>query len=587
LLLDNLHRKMYLIVGTIGADSGGISHPPIVVDDAQEHLFAEVPDMVRALAVGKLTTDQAKRAIIGYWLTVEAEPSVFADVAQMTEAISPGAPDQGIAKLTNLLKDPLERCQTPIYLGLRFPNRRGDLEWQVLKLTWPKGEQPLVCLSAEELARRLRRYEIAAARTTPFTETGFHRRNEGRASRATLRNARLSVIGCGAIGSEVADTLAKAGVGRITLVDNELLHPNNVVRHVLGLNASEFPKTFAMQMQMLVHNPFSLVDSQPIDIRTHDIKDYMADDAVGVSSLADDNIEAFLNEQAVINNKVIFYVRSLRGGKAGRIFRVIPGRDACKCCLALYAGADDPVFPAVPPDPALPTIVNECNNPIRPASAADLKLMAALASSILLDHLQGRSSEANHWVWTSEPLDGFSQPLPNGAIHGAFHGSFLPPHASCTVCAPEDPLAVTIEPEARDFIQNESGASGEIETGGVLVGKRTRGVGVVVTGASGPGPEATRSRCEFHRDVAHCQRFLEEAAEERGDAGLYVGEWHYHPHGPTHPSNQDIRSLSEIAEQPEYLTERPISLIVGPGGDIGCTVHPFNKRHYPVPLGDK
>jgi len=145
---------------------------------------------------------------------------------------------------------------------------------------------------------------------------------------------------------------------------------------------------------------------------------------------------------------------------------------------------------------------------------------------------------------------------------------------------------VAVNPEVRDFIRRESGASGEVETGGVLVGKRTKGVGVVVTGASGPGPKAVRSRCEFRRDVAHCQRFLDEAAKEQGDAGLYIGEWHYHPHGPTHPSNQDIRSLSEIAEQPEYLTERPVSLIVGPDGGIGCTVHPFNKRHYPVTLRD-
>ena len=585
-LLNHSLRDMYLIVGTIGTDAGGVCHPPVVLEGAQEQLFAKAPDLVKALAADQLMTDLANGIIVGYWLTVEAEPSVFADVEQMASAISPGAPDQGVARLASLVKVPLVRCQTPIHLGLRYPSRRGDLEWQVLQLARPSGMAGLVTPSVDDLAEQFRRHEITAVRTTPFTETGFHRRNEGRAPRAKLRSVRVSVIGCGAVGSEVADSLSKAGVGRITLVDQGLLHPNNVVRHVLGLNASEFPKTIAMQMQMLLHNPFSLVDPQQIDIRTHDIKDYLADDAIGVSSLADDNIEALLNEQAVMDNKVIFYVRSIRGGKAGRIFRVIPGRDACKCCLALYAGAHDPSFPAVAPDPSLPTITNECNNPIRPASAADLKLLAAFASGIVLDHLQGRISVVNHWVWTSEPLAGFSQPLPNGGIHGALHGSFLPPHRSCSVCAPEDPMRVELRREVRDFIQRESAASGDVETGGVLVGKRTRGVGVVVTVACGPGPKAVRSRDEFRRDVAYCQRFLEAAAKERGDDGLYVGEWHYHPHGPAHPSNQDLRSLSEIAEQPEYLTERPILLIVGRDGGVGCTVHPFSKRHYPVTWSD-
>jgi integrative and conjugative element protein (TIGR02256 family) len=334
------------------------------------------------------------------------------------------------------------------------------------------------------------------------------------------------------------------------------------------------------------HNPFSLVEPKFIDIRTHDIKDYLADDTIGVSSLADDNLEAFLNEQAVINNKTIFYVRSLRGGKAGRIFRIIPGHDACTHCLALYADDSSSIFPVVPPDPELPTITNECNNPIRPASAADLKLMAAFASNILLDHLQGQTSEANHWVWISEPVDGFPQPVFNGGIKSALHESFLPPHKLCPICSTEDPMPVAIDPKVREFIQEECRASGEIETGGVLVGKRTWNDGVVVTSASGPGPKAVQSQNEFHRDVAFCQEFLQDSAEKLNDAGLYVGEWHYHPNGSTNPSNQDIRSLSEIAEQPQYLTERPISIIVGKDRSIGCTVHPFNKRFYHVTLSD-
>lgn len=127
-LLTHALRSMYFIGGTIGADAGGISHPPIVVKDEQQHLFAELPDLISELAAGKLVTDQEKGIIVGYWLTVNTEPIVFADVAQIAEAVSPDTPEQGITSLVRLVRDPLVRCEKHIHLGLRFPNRRGDLE---------------------------------------------------------------------------------------------------------------------------------------------------------------------------------------------------------------------------------------------------------------------------------------------------------------------------------------------------------------------------------------------------------------------------------------------------------------------------
>jgi sulfur-carrier protein adenylyltransferase/sulfurtransferase len=52
---------------------------------------------------------------------------------------------------------------------------------------------------------------------------------------AALFNKRVLMIGAGSLGSEVAQLLAKTGVGSITLVDPELLDYPNVGRHVLGV----------------------------------------------------------------------------------------------------------------------------------------------------------------------------------------------------------------------------------------------------------------------------------------------------------------------------------------------------------------
>jgi sulfur-carrier protein adenylyltransferase/sulfurtransferase len=49
-----------------------------------------------------------------------------------------------------------------------------------------------------------------------------------------LRKASVVVVGCGSLGAPVAEALARAGVGGLTLVDHDALSWANVGRHVLG-----------------------------------------------------------------------------------------------------------------------------------------------------------------------------------------------------------------------------------------------------------------------------------------------------------------------------------------------------------------
>lgn len=52
---------------------------------------------------------------------------------------------------------------------------------------------------------------------------------------APLQACKVAVIGCGSVGSEVAELLAKAGVGELSLVDSDDLMSANVGRHLLGI----------------------------------------------------------------------------------------------------------------------------------------------------------------------------------------------------------------------------------------------------------------------------------------------------------------------------------------------------------------
>ncbi|OFW87503.1 MAG: hypothetical protein A3J37_07300 [Alphaproteobacteria bacterium RIFCSPHIGHO2_12_FULL_45_9] len=53
---------------------------------------------------------------------------------------------------------------------------------------------------------------------------------------------RVLVLGCGSLGSPIADMLARAGIGKIDLSDIELFNTENVSRHLLGVKAERRSK---------------------------------------------------------------------------------------------------------------------------------------------------------------------------------------------------------------------------------------------------------------------------------------------------------------------------------------------------------
>ena len=60
----------------------------------------------------------------------------------------------------------------------------------------------------------------------------------------------IAVLGCGSVGSEIADALAASGVGKIILVDLDVLGVENVFRHLLGRDQLGQAKVFAVKREL-------------------------------------------------------------------------------------------------------------------------------------------------------------------------------------------------------------------------------------------------------------------------------------------------------------------------------------------------
>jgi hypothetical protein len=95
-----------------------------------------------------------------------------------------------------------------------------------------------------EIDKKLPIYPITVRR-----HTVNYMRERGGAS-LDLMGKHVAVLGCGAIGAVVADTLAASGVGKLTLVDHDEYSEDNVFRHVLEPIFIGLPKVFGLKVQL-------------------------------------------------------------------------------------------------------------------------------------------------------------------------------------------------------------------------------------------------------------------------------------------------------------------------------------------------
>lgn len=134
-------------------------------------------------------------------------------------------------------------------------------------------------------ANKVRRARRASGITTTFrrqkTISPMLKRNVGRmmVERAdpsfilrragadpSLLEKNVMIIGCGAVGSYLSAHLASLGVGRVTLVDNEILSTANVHRHLLGMRSVGQNKAQALKKTLEGRFPHLSIDAQPLRI---------------------------------------------------------------------------------------------------------------------------------------------------------------------------------------------------------------------------------------------------------------------------------------------------------------------------------
>jgi molybdopterin/thiamine biosynthesis adenylyltransferase len=156
----------------------------------------------------------------------------------------------------------------------------------------------------------------------------------GKEGQQRLLSSTALVVGCGALGSVIANTLARAGVGRLRIVDRDFLELNNLQRQVLYDEsdvAAGLPKAIAAQNRLARINSQIQVEASVADVTSANIESLLA----GVDCLVDgtDNFETrfLLNDAAVKLGIPWVYGGCL--GAEGQSMTILPGSTPCLRCL--------------------------------------------------------------------------------------------------------------------------------------------------------------------------------------------------------------------------------------------------------------
>ncbi|HKP10674.1 MAG TPA: ThiF family adenylyltransferase, partial [Blastocatellia bacterium] len=156
----------------------------------------------------------------------------------------------------------------------------------------------------------------------------------GEDGQARLNDARVVIVGCGALGAMQAETLARAGVGRLTLVDRDFVEESNLQRQIMFEEADareRLPKAVAAARRIRRVN--SDVDAEPLvaDVNFENVEEIIA----GADLVMDgtDNFETryLINDACVRAGMPWIYGAAV--GAYGLTMTVIPGETPCLRCV--------------------------------------------------------------------------------------------------------------------------------------------------------------------------------------------------------------------------------------------------------------
>lgn len=221
-----------------------------------------------------------------------------------------------------------------------------------------------------------------------------------------IREAAICVIGCGALGSFQAESLARAGVGSLGLIDRDYVDFSNLQRQWLYDErdaCDETPKAVAAARRIAALNRDVQVTPVVSDVTPSNVEELTADFDLLLDGTDNFETRYLLNDLSVKRGVPWIYGAAI--GAYGVVMPVVPGRSPCFRCI----------YPEAPTG-ALPTC--DVNGIISPTTATVAAWQVALALRLTVGWSDFECRIQSFDVWA-------------GTTHSVAAGE---PDPCCTVC---------------------------------------------------------------------------------------------------------------------------------------------------------
>ncbi len=155
----------------------------------------------------------------------------------------------------------------------------------------------------------------------------------GKKGQQLLANTHVAIVGCGGLGSNTADFLARLGIGRLTLIDHDLVEITNLHRTALFTE-----KDIGNSKAEMISKHVALVNS---NVKTSVLnKSLTKDNAENILGTCDiildgtDNLDTrYLINEVAVKHKIPWIYAGVHSTH-GMVLAIIPDKTPCLSCLS-------------------------------------------------------------------------------------------------------------------------------------------------------------------------------------------------------------------------------------------------------------
>lgn len=397
-------------------------------------------------------------------------------------------------------------------------------------------------------------------------------RRDQESTSSWLFQKRILLLGCGALGSHIAEILIRAGTKQLDLVDHDSVSPGVLIRQQYDDHDIAYTKNSCLKMRLKRIYPEKEIDDHYYNLDEGILTKFppsnydLIIDATAsrtISHIFDQELVSIPQSPPIVSIAVSarseYGMASVRMGEYGlgpldiaRRVKMTVSDDPRLKTLETAFWPDWKKKRFFQPEPG-------CSEPTFVGGAAEIAYHASTLILKTLDRVQSLESFQSSVDISTLPGSASNQAITKGLI---FNGQV--PAAEC-----RSGFRVVVGPGVEAGLrtamkQNVREKSELVETGGLMFGQIDDVSQTIwVDAVTGPPPDSERSEKKFLCGVEGTKERSDYQKERSGSVSRFIGIWHTHPVSPGCPSDEDLHAMATLLHAQEKSPRHVAMLIIG------------------------